>query len=289
MNFKIYLEIFGNFNYFVPQDKEKQMYDFYMIANLRGVENKRNITQFKNVAGNKPYYEPGDFEPGELESEEKQLDYMLEEASDKLLPYLKKEFLEVILKGVAGEIKDSLFFNDPYILEYMVQQKLPAVGERFLKFLQRLVDYMEPVDNDEYAKSDRFSDREVNNITRYSKRTDIRNRKKQNQKFQKNPSGHIVANMVKEHFPEIDSFMMIAKFLFLHADWSENYGGKNWANIVDAYFKLKNSSNKNQLIVAIDHVYDLQHNTGTIFTKDSDYAKKTTVISWDGTYQIRKI
>ena len=45
-------------------------------------------------------------------------------------------------------------------------------------------------------------------------------------------------------------------------------------NIVDAYFRLSSSSSKNQLIVAIDHVYDLQHNTGSVFTKHDSYAKK---------------
>ena len=28
------------------------------------------------------------------------------------------------------------------------------------------------------------------------------------------------------------------------------------------------------MIVALDHVYDLQHNTGSIFTKNIEYAKK---------------
>jgi len=84
------------------------------------------------------------------------------------------------------------------------------------------------------------------------------------------------------------SFMRIAKILFLKADWNESYGGKSWADIADAYGRLDSATNKNQLIVAIDHVYDLQHNNGSVFTKNSDYAKKTTVISSMG-YKSEKL
>jgi hypothetical protein len=293
MDFKVFLEIFGSFNYVVPSDREKQMYDFYMLANLRGMENKRNTIQYGNIAGKKPYYEPGNFEPGELEAEEKQLDYMLEEISDKLLPYLKNELLEVLFRAISGEVKDALYFNDTYVLELMVKDKFTQDYSSFEKFIKNLVDYMEPKEKDKeedwgswWEKGDKFSEKDIE---------DISSRKKSRRKdplsdyrvmsygsFQKNPSGHVVSEIAKKSFTDIDAFVRIAKFLFLKADWSENYGGQNWANIVDGYFKLKSATNKNQLIIAIDHVYDLQHNTGTIFTKNSDYAKKTRVISSTG-------
>lgn len=295
MNFKLYLEIFGSFNYVVPKDKEQQMYDFYTLSGLRGIENKRKITQFGGVAGNKPYYEPGNFEPGELESEEKQLDYMLEEIADKLLPYMKNEFTGLILKAVAGELGYVLRSNDPYILELMIKEKSSLDSKSFEKFIQDLVNYMEPTDfsDDPYhhrrVSQNKFSDEDIADISsRRDRRTPTDSRqtyptkKAQNFGYQKNPSGNVVLLIAKKHFSNIDSFMSVAKFLFLNADWSEYYGGKSWANIVDSYFKLKSAASKNQLIMAIDHVYDLQHNTGTIFTKNPNYAKKTTVIDRNG-------
>lgn len=279
MNFKLFLEIFGSFFYSVPTDKEKQMYDFYMLANLRGVENKRNITQFGGVAGNKPYYEPGGFDPGELETEEKQLDYMLEEVADKLLPYLKEEFLKVLFEAIAGEVVDSLFFNEPYILELLIEKESSSEADNFKRFIQEIVDYMEPKTlRDDDEPEEKYSDfkwdyRESQNDSEYTFGL-----------FKRKISGKDAAKVAEKHFPNIDSFMKIAKIIFLKADWMENYGGQNWANIVDSYTKLKYASGKNQLIIAIDHVYDLQHNTGTIFTKNLDYAKKGKTIFKKGLF-----
>jgi hypothetical protein len=257
MEFKQFFEIFGLFNYVVPKDKEQQMYDFYMLSLLRG----RTNTKFVNPmgGGEKPFYEPGDFEPGKLEDEEKQADYMLEEVAEKLLPYLKKEFLDVISQAVAGEVKDSLYFNDTDILEMLIDKEYPdAIGE-FIDFINELVVVMDPttIEFDSYGG---FGD-------------DTRNSDASTHEFKVDISGSRVFNMVKKHFANIDKFMNVAKVLFLKADWSESYGGQKWAGIVDGYFRLKSATNTNSLIVAIDHIYDLQHNNGSIFTKVKDYGK----------------
>lgn len=257
MEFKKYFEIFGLFNYLVPKDKEQQMYDFYMLSLLRG----RTNTKFVNPmgGGEKPFYEPGDFEPGKLEDEEKQADYMLEEVAEKLLPYLKKELLDVISQAVAGEVKDSLYFNDNDILEMLINKEYPdAIGE-FVDFINELVVVMDPT-TAEFDSYGGFGD-------------DPRHDNSQNE-FKVDISGNRVLGMVKKHFNNnIDKFMHVAKVLFLKADWSESYGGTKWASIVDGYFRLKNATNPNSLIIAIDHVYDLQHNNGSIFTKVKDYGK----------------
>jgi len=53
--------------------------------------------------------------------------------------------------------------------------------------------------------------------------------------------------------------------------WSPNYGGLAWGNICDAWFSLYNAKSINDIAVYIDHIYDIQHNTGTIFSKLSSY------------------
>jgi hypothetical protein len=89
LDFKLFFEMFGAFNYIVPRDKKQQMYDFYMLELLKGrVKNKS-------------------FGPGNLENPDQQADYMLEEVAEKLLPYLKKEFLEVMATAIAGEVRNT--------------------------------------------------------------------------------------------------------------------------------------------------------------------------------------
>jgi hypothetical protein len=89
LDFKLFLEMFGTFNYVVPSNKEQQMYDFYMLELLKGRAKNKN------------------FGPGNLENPDQQADYMLEEVAEKLLPYLKKEFLEVMATAIAGEVKNT--------------------------------------------------------------------------------------------------------------------------------------------------------------------------------------
>jgi hypothetical protein len=64
----------------------------------------------------------------------------------------------------------------------------------------------------------------------------------------------------------------IAKELYLGLDWETDYGGKPWADICDAWLKLNNSRNTKSLFLAIDAIYDLQHNTGTVFNKVQRYS-----------------
>jgi hypothetical protein len=61
--------------------------------------------------------------------------------------------------------------------------------------------------------------------------------------------------------------------------WAGAYGGKPWANICDGWQKLKNSP-KEQLSIWIDHIYDLQHNTDTVFNKLQSYYKESEGWSW---------
>lgn len=261
MEFKKYLEIFGMFNYFVPKDKEQQMYDFYMFANLRGVTNKKNVHQFGGVAGEKPYYEPSNFEPGNLETSEQQADYMLEEVGEKLLPELKISFLNLIEKAVASEIKYAIINNDEYILSMLIKKENPELHAQFFKFLMDL-------ESRDPLKFDPYEDNEDDDVFSKLRRDDLARGLESIDYYE----------AAKKVFTEFGNFMRIAKTLFEKVDvvdWNENYGGKAWSNIVDAYFQLKYASNTNKLIVAIDHVYDLEHNTGSIFTKDDSYSKLT--------------
>lgn len=50
-------------------------------------------------------------------------------------------------------------------------------------------------------------------------------------------------------------------------DWTINFGGKNWAMICSGWMRLFNASSISEIIVAIDHLVDLEHNTGSLFDK----------------------
>jgi hypothetical protein len=55
--------------------------------------------------------------------------------------------------------------------------------------------------------------------------------------------------------------------------WSNSYGGKAWLGIANCYSKLLEAKDVSARIVWIDHAYDLQHNTDTVFNKVPAYYK----------------
>ena len=67
------------------------------------------------------------------------------------------------------------------------------------------------------------------------------------------------------------AFAELARRLFKTMEWDSSYGGSNWASICDGYLLLEKAQTNHEKQVAIDHAYDLQHNTGTALNKVSDF------------------
>lgn len=60
---------------------------------------------------------------------------------------------------------------------------------------------------------------------------------------------------------------------FRDLEWDQSYGGPAWANITAGLIELKNASGYQDEAVWIDHVVDLQHNTGNVFNKSSKLSR----------------
>jgi hypothetical protein len=63
----------------------------------------------------------------------------------------------------------------------------------------------------------------------------------------------------------------LAKRAFTNTNWHHEYGGEAWANIVDGWIMLNNAKSYPEKMTAIDHVYDLEHNTGSVLNKHPEY------------------
>jgi len=59
--------------------------------------------------------------------------------------------------------------------------------------------------------------------------------------------------------------------LFLLVKLQSGYGGKQWAVIANAWLLLNNAKDLQSKINFIDHIYDLQHNSGSVFSKIKEY------------------
>jgi len=76
---------------------------------------------------------------------------------------------------------------------------------------------------------------------------------------------------LKETNTTPEDFVKLCEYAFRNMSWSPSYGGKNWANICKGYLLLKDSNTTDKMSVAIDHVYDLEHNTGAALNKVKDF------------------
>lgn len=58
--------------------------------------------------------------------------------------------------------------------------------------------------------------------------------------------------------------------------WPENYGGEPWVQVCKGWRELNNTApnDYNRLATYIDHMYDIEHNNGSIFNKIERYADK---------------
>jgi hypothetical protein len=80
------------------------------------------------------------------------------------------------------------------------------------------------------------------------------------------------SSMEKSTHNEKD-FVEMAKFVFGEGDWDKDYGGPSWEQACDAWLQLYNSKSEDSDIIAIDHMYDIEHNTGNILDKSNHFLK----------------
>lgn len=78
-------------------------------------------------------------------------------------------------------------------------------------------------------------------------------------------------------------FIKFTKKIFGELEWDSNFGGLVWLSIVDGFERLVNAmggNNINDKIIAIDHIYDLEHHNDRVFTKDDIFADKNKSYKW---------
>lgn len=86
-------------------------------------------------------------------------------------------------------------------------------------------------------------------------------------------------NAAKEVFNNIE-FCNLALKCFDFFTWRRQYGGKAWYNIAKAFKMLLEADDTGKKMVAIDHIYDLQHNTGSVFSKVKEYFDEKSGLGW---------
>jgi hypothetical protein len=67
------------------------------------------------------------------------------------------------------------------------------------------------------------------------------------------------------------SLVEFIKSMFKDLMWQDSYGGKAWEKIANGWLMLHDAKTIQDIPIAIDHLLDLQHNNGSVFTKLDSY------------------
>jgi hypothetical protein len=240
-------EILGTFEYKLPQDKEQQLYDFYVLSSIWG-----------HAGGDRPRTQHWIYPDDEkyLDIKDK-LRYAIEQASDVLFPSLQKEMLKAVMFSITAELRHARERNQ---LKSNIEILNKELGKKYGK------KYLEWVKLSTLLGAEGMDD--VLSLK------DIRNPSDKEGKR----SNRDIAYKAALNVAEPEMWAEIAQVLFRKATFAPSFGGEAWAKIADAWLKLDKAETKGEVITYIDHVYDLQHNTDTVFNKLVSYSK-------DGSFQ----
>jgi len=178
-----------------------------------------------------------------ISTDDVNIDMVIQEAKETLYSFLKQELLDVLMFGISSEVRH---FED-------------AVSGP-LNPSDTIDDY-EIMDDFYKYRNELYSDEDADKKFNIDKR------------FKTSDFERIVAYVAfKELIPDEGNRAYFAKDIFKNYGWDEDFGGEAWVKICNGWLKLNDAKTIGEMQVWIDHVYDLQHNSDTVFQKVESYS-----------------
>jgi hypothetical protein len=181
--------------------------------------------------------------PGDTE----ELSNAVTRAKTRLYDALQKELLDAVFFSLSAEIRH---FLDDDTVEHAEEILTPQEFEVYKKYLKK------------HQASKKYN-------VAPKDRTEIPHRliKDSSTDYLRSFKSALSADPTRKIMVEL------MKKLYEEGRWMSSYGGEAWANIADAWLKLYSAKDDMKKMIWIDHVYDLQHNTDTVFNKIKKYTK----------------
>lgn len=246
---KMKVNFMPNLGYSIPSDPRTLMADFYLINYLSGFSNVPyqealvglSEESLARYSGENP--EAIDF----LRAE----DYRgaIKVTQDRLQTFLKEHLLDQVFFSLSAEIRHAIKRNqNPDIYGPIMNQ--------YIKYFSA------------YDSPSQYQGRKPDVPEYFESSEGVRKKSWQAttralEKF----SGKEFAKARRK-----DLALEMAK-VFREGIWASGYGGEKWAQIAEAFVLLHYANTPEKIAFAIDKVYDLQHNTNTVFNKIEKYAK----------------
>jgi hypothetical protein len=246
------LENILSFGYKVPKDPEKLLYDFYfLVGYVYGNEGKI----LKEVS--------------DEDGEQKAAAFVLQEAVNDCVNNLQGHMLRALKWSLSAEFRHTF---DKTSSRYWERELKPEA----FKFLKVFREKYNALSDDYYRVFNPGRKQAKLTSDEIASAPDIQNRHSvmsgRNATYM--DSYLALQSTQKQLGYTEDQFSDVLISVYDDISWAGSYGGKNWAKIAKAYKKLLAANTLPMKIVYIDHAYDLQHNTGSVFTKVKAYYKE---------------
>jgi len=228
--------------YSIPHDRCKMLFDFYLLETSLNCPANNG----KRVGAN--VYSVWNFENDDFLVNVKAIE-------DSLLSAIKEELLSALHFAIASEFRHAMSSAEEEYFEKSNSFKKPNTRGFYDKWIS-LSNHNSDVFSDDFIK-DKWN----------RKQYDLR---KDNGRGKSRFKAYYAANTL---FLSPMSFISTAANAFKAIKMSKYYGGKPWINACSAWRSLKNAQGKDRYIW-IDHVFDLQHNSGSLIDKLPTFASR---------------
>ena len=231
----------ANYNYTIPTDKEKLLFDFYT---LEAVDRYPQIEGGSWDFGDERYFQQREG---------------IKDTKNKLLPFLKKELLDAALFSIASELKYAVGDPDDWEDKLTPEEieSLPGIalknGPKLVRKNPALKKFSKEFYDELYKARGKagFSDSDIRYASMWR---DVTYEAMKNTSFSE------------------EEFIDFGEYIFKFGNWEEEYGGEAWGKIAAAWKKL-NEAKGEDLYIWIDHMFSQQHNSGNVLDKLQSYRK----------------
>jgi hypothetical protein len=157
----------------------------------------------------------------------------IEYAAGKLLPVLQKQLEQAVFFAICSEIQHVLDCAKGNPAQFQWYEFLREYIENCIRFLR--------------DKNKNFDD------------------------LKSEDSYHIALNTIQETKHSKTEFVYMCRECFAKMNWASLFGGDAWVKICDGYLRLIRATATKDKFVAIDHIYDLQHNSDSVLNKSDEF------------------
>jgi hypothetical protein len=293
----------SNFNYRLPEDPQEKVYDFYFLSlvgnpdNLADVISTRVMGSAQDSMSKAAGHEVADKGTGRgiiSDSQAMELQMTVKETFEKLLNHLQEDLLDATYFSISAEMKHVTSRNSVEEVAKLASEM--GLSKEFAKYWKnfnyaknqigdskKMIKSMVPkgdpmrqlaIRADIYDKHMKKGSTPVDPET--GEQFDDNDQWDQDavNTFFKGETSRIASyTAAKSAFPNDEDWVAFATRCFYELKWNSSYGGPAWGGIGDGYKRLHDANTPMEKMIWIDHIFDLEHNTGAMLNKVTRYAK----------------